>query len=60
MSTVGQVIQCKAAVAWEAKAPLKVEEIEVDPPRAGEVRMKVNFTGVCHTDSYTLGWLTVI
>ena len=55
MSTVGKVIQCKAAVAWEAKAPLKIEEIEVDPPRAGEVRMKVNFTGVCHTDSYTLG-----
>lgn len=55
MSTVGKVIQCKAAVAWEAKAPLTIEEIEVDPPRAGEVRMKVNFTGVCHTDSYTLG-----
>ena len=55
MSTVGKVIQCKAAVAWEAKAPLKIEEIEVDPPKAGEVRMKVNFTGVCHTDSYTLG-----
>jgi len=54
MSTVGKTIQCKAAVAWEAKAPLKIEDIEVDPPRAGEVRMKVNFTGVCHTDSYTL------
>ena len=23
--------------------------------KAGEVRMKVNFTGVCHTDAYTLG-----
>eukprot|EP01135_Chromosphaera_perkinsii_P008085 Nk52_evm1s1129 gene=Nk52_evmTU1s1129 len=48
------VITCKAAVAWEAKAPLSIETIEVAPPRAGEVRMKVNFTGVCHTDSYTL------
>jgi len=55
MSTVGKTITCKAAVAWEAKAPLTIEDIEVDPPRAGEVRMKVNFTGVCHTDSYTLG-----
>jgi len=55
MSTVGKVITCKAAVAWEAKAPLSIEEITVDPPKAGEVRMKVNFTGVCHTDAYTLG-----
>jgi len=55
MSTVGKVIKCKAAVAWAAKEPLKIEDIEVDPPKAGEVRMKVNFTGVCHTDAYTLG-----
>lgn len=55
MSTVGKVITCKAAVAWEAKKPLSIEEITVDPPKAGEVRMKVNFTGVCHTDAYTLG-----
>ena len=54
-STVGKVITCKAAVAWGQKEPLKVETITVDPPRAGEVRMKVNFTGVCHTDAYTLG-----
>lgn len=55
MSTVGKVITCKAAVAWGPKEQLKVETITVDPPKAGEVRMKVNFTGVCHTDAYTLG-----
>jgi len=55
MSTVGQVIKCKAAVAWEAKKPLVIEDIEVAPPKAGEVRIKVLATGVCHTDSYTLG-----
>jgi len=44
MSTVGQVITCKAAVAWAAKKPLKIETITVDPPKAGEVRMKVG----CH------------
>ena len=55
MSTVGKTIKCKAAVAWGAKEPLVIEDIEVDPPRKGEVRMKVNFTGVCHTDAYTLG-----
>lgn len=54
MSTAGQVIKCKAAVAWEANKPLSIEEIEVAPPKAGEVRIKIHATGVCHTDAYTL------
>lgn len=54
MSTVGKVIKCRAAVAWEAGKPLSLEEIEVDPPKAGEVRVKIVATGVCHTDSFTL------
>ncbi|XP_066913177.1 alcohol dehydrogenase class-3 chain L-like [Clytia hemisphaerica] len=52
--TTGKVIKCRATVAWGAKEPLKMETIEVDPPKAGEVRMKVLHTGVCHTDAYTL------
>jgi len=52
--TAGKVITCKAAVAWGAKDPLKVETIEVYPPKKGEVRIKVLYTGVCHTDAYTL------
>lgn len=54
MSTEGQIITCKAAVAWEASKPLSIEEIEVLPPRAHEVRIKLDYTGVCHTDAYTL------
>lgn len=50
-----KVIECKAAVAWAAKEPLSIETIEVAPPKAGEVRIKVVATGVCHTDAYTLG-----
>ena len=38
-----QVIKCKAAVAWEAKKPLVIEEIEVHPPKPHEVRIKVRF-----------------
>lgn len=52
--TEGRVITCKAAVAWEAKKPLVIEDIEVAPPAAGEVRIQILATGVCHTDSYTL------
>ncbi|CAI7572509.1 unnamed protein product [Penicillium manginii] len=44
----------KAAIAWNAKEPLSLEDVEVAPPKAHEVRMKVLHTGVCHTDQYTL------
>lgn len=44
-----------AAVAWEPKKPLTVEEVEVEPPHAGEVRIKITHTALCHTDAYTLG-----
>ncbi|ANB11640.1 bifunctional alcohol dehydrogenase/S-(hydroxymethyl)glutathione dehydrogenase [Sugiyamaella lignohabitans] len=54
MSTAGKPITCKAAVAWEAGKPLTIEEIEVAPPKAHEVRIKILHSGVCHTDAYTL------
>ena len=41
-ATNGQTITCKAAVAWAAKKPLDVTDIQVEPPRAGEVRVKVS------------------
>lgn len=46
MSTEGKVITCRAAVAWAAKEPLVIEEIQVGPPKAGEVRVKIVSTGV--------------
>ncbi|KAK7695560.1 formate dehydrogenase (NAD+) [Cerrena zonata] len=51
--TTGKVITCKAAVCWGAGEPLKIEEVEVDPPRAHEVRIRILYTGICHTDEYT-------
>ncbi|XP_051796956.1 alcohol dehydrogenase 1-like [Acanthochromis polyacanthus] len=54
MATAGKVIKCKAAVAWEPNKPLVIEEIEVAPPQANEVRIKIVATGVCHTDLYHL------
>ncbi len=51
---VGRVIKCKAAVAWGPKQPLDVTEIEVAPPKAGEIRVKVIANALCHTDIYTL------
>ena len=37
-----QVISCRAAVAWEAKKPLVIETIQVEPPKQGEIRVKVS------------------
>lgn len=39
-----------AAVAWEAGKPLAIEEVEVAPPQKMEVRVKILFTSLCHTD----------
>jgi S-(hydroxymethyl)glutathione dehydrogenase/alcohol dehydrogenase len=48
------MIKSRAAVAWAAKQPLEVTEVEVAPPQAGEVLVRIVATGVCHTDAYTL------
>ena len=47
------VIECKAAVCWSARTDFVIEDILVDPPAEGEVRIKIIATGVCHTDEYT-------
>ena len=48
------MIRSRAAVAWAPGQPLDVTEIDVAPPQAGEVLLRMVATGVCHTDAYTL------
>jgi S-(hydroxymethyl)glutathione dehydrogenase/alcohol dehydrogenase len=43
-----------AAVAWEPKKPLVIEELDVEGPKAGEVLVRMVASGVCHTDAFTL------
>jgi S-(hydroxymethyl)glutathione dehydrogenase/alcohol dehydrogenase len=47
-------MKSRAAVAFGAKQLLQVVEIDVAPPRKGEVLVRITHTGVCHTDAYTL------
>jgi S-(hydroxymethyl)glutathione dehydrogenase/alcohol dehydrogenase len=47
-------MKIKAAVAWGPGQKLKIEEIDLAPPKQGEVLIKVVATGVCHTDAFTL------
>ena len=44
----------RAAVAYKAGAPLSIETVKLQGPRAGEVLVEIKATGVCHTDLYTL------
>jgi S-(hydroxymethyl)glutathione dehydrogenase / alcohol dehydrogenase len=47
-------MKSRAAVAFGPGQPLQIVEIDVAPPRAGEVLVKISHTGVCHTDAFTL------
>ncbi len=50
-------MKTRAAVAFEAKRPLEIVEVDLDGPRAGEVLVEIMATGICHTDAYTLDGL---
>ncbi len=47
-------IKSRAAVAFAPNQPLQIVEVDVEPPKAGEVLVRIVATGVCHTDAYTL------
>ena len=44
----------RAAVAHQAGAPLTIETVQREGPRAGEVLVEIKATGICHTDQFTL------
>src|ERR687892_131696 len=46
-------MQIRAAVLERFGAPLVVQDVELAPPRAGEVLVRLHACGVCHTDMYT-------
>ena len=49
---MGDAMKTKAAVLWELHKPWSVEEIELDPPKAGEVLVKMVASGMCHSDEH--------
>ena len=46
-------MKTKAAVAYQAGAPLVIETVDLEGPKAGEVLVEIKATGVCHTDEFT-------
>lgn len=47
-------MKTKAALAYKAGAPLSIEMVDLEGPKAGEVLIEIKATGVCHTDAFTL------
>src|SRR6201982_2425889 len=47
-------MKTRAAVAFEAKKPLEIVELDLAGPKGGEVLVEIKATGICHTDAYTL------
>src|SRR5512137_3130638 len=46
-------MKVRAAVAHRAGAPLTVETVDLEGPKAGEVLVEIKATGICHTDEFT-------
>lgn len=43
-------MQATAAVLREANQPFSIEQVTIDPPRAGEILVRMRAVGICHTD----------
>ena len=44
-------MKTRAAVAFEAKKPLEIVELDLEGPKHGEVLVEIMATGSCHTDA---------
>jgi NDMA-dependent alcohol dehydrogenase len=45
-------MRTQAAILWESKTDWSVEDIELDPPGAGEVLVRVAAAGLCHSEEH--------
>lgn len=51
---MADTVKSQAAVAFAPNQALEVVTVDVAPPKKGEVRVRIEASGVCHTDAYTL------
>src|SRR5215510_11533360 len=47
-------MKVSAAICWEPRRPLEVDQVDLEGPKAGECLVRLAATGVCHTDAYTM------
>ena len=48
----GAKVQTEAAVLWETGGAWTLEGVELDPPKAGEVLLRLAASGMCHSDEH--------
>src|SRR6185369_1770254 len=53
-SSLAAMPRTRAAVAYEPNAPLVIETVDLEGPKAGEVLIEIKASGICHTDEFTL------
>jgi len=46
-------MKVQAAIAFAPGEPLRIETVDLEGPRAGEVLVELKATGICHTDDFT-------
>ena len=44
-------MKTRAAVAFEARKPLEIVELDLEAPKSDEVLVEIKATGICHTDA---------
>lgn len=44
----------KAAICYDFNGPLSVEEVTLDPPQTGEVKVKLAACAICHSDVHLI------
>ncbi|XP_030500945.2 CYP enzymes assisting alcohol dehydrogenase [Cannabis sativa] len=47
-----QLLTCKGVVCWGSGEAPKLEEIQVEAPKGNEVRLKMIYASICHTDIF--------
>jgi NDMA-dependent alcohol dehydrogenase len=47
-------MQTRAAVVWDSGQPWCIEDVELDPPKAGEVLVRLAASGLCHSDDHVV------
>jgi NDMA-dependent alcohol dehydrogenase len=51
-------VKIKAALITAPQQPIRIETLELDPPRAGEVLVQIKACGVCHSDYHLISGAT--
>ena len=53
-------MKIQAALLTETHAPFRIETVDLEPPQAGEVLIKMAASGVCHSDWHVVEGIVLL